>query len=270
MTDPIPLRRRPVDQRLGLRDPGNPGAGTTAIQLPRIILILVAAICVVSVFQFLSPSRLSLTMDYTLGFVPAKLTRGLSGDVPAWSLFLPMLTHIFLHGNIAHLLFNMLMLTVFGAGVARRLHTERGPVPDRVINVSLFIAFFLACGAAGAAAYLAREPDSVTPMIGASGAISGLMAASMRFALRRLAPYGVAHGPLAGIFEGPVLIASALYIGINIATAFGAGIGTGDAIVAWDAHIGGYVFGLVTFPLFDRFARRGPGPSANVGPRTLH
>lgn len=195
-----------------------------------------------------------------LAFVPVEfLARIESGDYALAAL--PLVTHIFMHGSIGHLALNMLWLMVFGSGIARRLCVEGGTLEDQGYNVLVFLAFYLASGIAGGLTHFAFHAYDSVPLVGASGAISGLMAGTLRFALRLFAPMGAEYGRLAPFYARPVLIASALYIGLNLATGVAAAMAVQEAVmIAWEAHIGGFLFGLFAFPLFDRLAKRPPLP----------
>lgn len=173
----------------------------------------------------------------------------------------PLLTHMFLHGSPFHIFSNMLWLMVFGSGIARRLCVEGVPPDDRSFNVMIFLAFYVMCGIAGGLTHFAFHPYDATPMVGASGAISGLMGGTLRFALRLFAPMGAEYGRLAPLFARPVLVASAIYVGLNVMTGVVGAAGVEEAaMIAWEAHVGGFLFGLIMFPLFDRFAKRPPLP----------
>ena len=118
--------------------------------------------------------------------------------------------------------------------VARRYHAV------------VFFIFFLVCGVAGAAAHLAFNWGSPLAVIGASGAISGLMGAGFRMMgppqLRR----GGEAQPLAPILSPRILLWSAVWVGVNIlAGVTGLGTGVQVALIAWQAHLGGYFAGLL-------------------------
>lgn len=167
-------------------------------------------------------------------FVPARYVEG----APPLELVLPLVSHMFLHGSFLHLIINCAWLLAFGPVVARRL----GGVG--------FLVFFLACGAAGALMELALAWGAPEAMIGASGGISGLMAAGFRMMRWPGAPSGVRLVP---IFSRPILVFSGLWLATNLIfglTGFGSGT-SGDQI-AWQAHMGGYLFGLIAIGLFDR------------------
>src|SRR5262249_12882326 len=137
--------------------------------------------------------------------------------------------------------------------------------------------------AAGAAAHLVTHVGELLPMVGASAAISGFMAAAIRVAFQRGGPLSMwrrhhdeAHrvpaAPLMAAPRGPrVLALLAVWFGLNLLFGVGSiGIpGTESQSIAWQAHIGGFVAGLVLFAVFDPFAApRGDGQQDSE--RTLH
>jgi membrane associated rhomboid family serine protease len=167
-------------------------------------------------------------------FVPARYTEG----APPLELVLPLVSHMFLHGSFLHLIINCAWLLAFGPVVARRL----GGVT--------FLAFFLACGVAGALMELALAWGAPEAMIGASGGISGLMAASFRM-IRW--PGVSSTGRLVPLLSRPILTFSGIWLLTNLIFGFtGFGSGTSGDQIAWQAHMGGYLFGLITIGLFDR------------------
>jgi len=119
------------------------------------------------------------------------------------------------------------------------------------------MGLFLVGGAAGAGLHVALYPDSPTPLVGASGGVSALMGAAIRFALRRPSPFDPEHPPLAPLTDRTVMLFSGVWIVLNLVfglvplTPMAEG-----ASIAWEAHLGGYLFGLLTYPLFDRGAGR--------------
>ncbi|MBB4659030.1 rhomboid family intramembrane serine protease [Parvularcula dongshanensis] len=248
--------RRRLEARLGLTRGAASGGREPALIVPGVVSGLLAVIVVVSLICFL-PTGFGRRADFVLAFIPLRFTSGITGGEGGIGLLLPLVGHLFVHGNLAHLLLNALGFVVFGTGVARRLGVEAESSSARAWNRGLFLAFFLACGVAGALFFLLFNMGSPVMLIGASGAISGLMAAAMRFALRPFAPYGLTEGRLARPGSRPVVVASLVYIGLNLLTALGlGGLAGGGLDVAWEAHIGGYLFGLFAFPVFDRLVRR--------------
>ena len=167
-------------------------------------------------------------------------------EAPYWTA----VTYAFLHGSWAHILLNGVWLAAFGTPVARRCGAMR------------FLALGLAAAVGGAAAHYLADPASVMPMIGASAAVSGMMGAAARFAFTpeagrsggwpapqadqpRLSLLGVARNSRAALFLG-VWFATNILFGI-VASPFG----ITDAAIAWEAHIGGLLAGLLIFPLVD-------------------
>jgi membrane associated rhomboid family serine protease len=180
----------------------------------------------------------------------------LSGGPKPWTL----LTYAFLHGSWTHVLLNTIWLVAFGPPIARRFGSLR------------FLLFMAVTAIASALAQWASAPMDFSPLIGASGADSGLMGAATRFMFQPGAPlsaFGSIDRPeiesipavsLRGVFlERRALIFLGVWLVTNFV--FGAGaqtLGLSDMPVAWVAHLGGFCAGLVLFPLFDRPFRPPP------------
>jgi membrane associated rhomboid family serine protease len=184
--------------------------------------------------------------------------RVVPGAAQPWTL----LTYAFMHGSWTHVLLNCVWLVAFGPPVARRFGAPR------------FLAFFALTAVAGALTHWAFYQMDFAPLIGASAADSGMMAAATRFIFEPGAPLGSPQGfSLSAGEADPLRPAPRLsqllrqrrplgFIAIWLATnfIFGAGaqaLGASDLPVAWIAHVGGFVAGLVAFPLFDRARAQG-------------
>ncbi len=159
-------------------------------------------------------------------------------------------TYALLHADWMHLLFNAVWLLAFGTPLARRFGPAR------------FLAFCAVTAAAGALAHLMTHFGQMVPMVGASGAISGTMAAAMRFAFQRGGPltfggsdqsYRVPALSLVDTFRDPrVLAFLGVWFGLNLLFGLGSVSITGnEQPVAWQAHVGGFLAGLVLFGWFD-------------------
>jgi membrane associated rhomboid family serine protease len=176
-----------------------------------------------------------LITQYAL--IPAELLRGedLPPTIPI-PLWLTILTSMFLHGGLMHLLGNMLYLWIFGDNVEDAM----GPIR--------FLAFYLLCGVAAALAQIAIDPGSAVPLIGASGAIAGVLAAYfMLFPYARVLTLIPIFFFLRLIPVPAVLLLGFWFLLQVISGAGSLGAGGG---VAWFAHIGGFVAGaLLVFPL---------------------
>ncbi len=159
------------------------------------------------------------------------------------------LTYAFLHGSWAHVLMNSIWLAAFGTPIARRCGGLR----------LLILAAAAAIG--GAVFYAWVNPLQVLPMIGASAAVSGMMAAAswFIFAPAHWLPEGRVSEPherqresLGGIVRNrQVLVFLGFWFAANYVFAFLQPFGATDASIAWEAHIGGFLVGLVLFPILD-------------------
>lgn len=153
-----------------------------------------------------------------------------------------LVTALFLHGGWMHALLNAGFALAFGAPVARFFGLNAA-------GVASFFAFYLACGALSSLAYAGIHPHQATPLVGASGAVSGLMGAASRLIAGR--------GRMGPIWSRPVLGMGAAWIIINLMVALiGFAPGAGDATVAWEAHLAGFAAGVLTLDIFAWAARR--------------
>jgi membrane associated rhomboid family serine protease len=216
---------------------------------------LLAAIHLVLAFWLDADETNRLLMLF--GFSPLRYTDVIvRGDIlPMWwgPRIWTFVTYAFIHADLNHLIFNLLWLIAFGPPIARRFG---------VLRFLLFCAF---TAAAGALAHLVTHLNQFAPMIGASATISGAMAAAMRFVFQRGGPLGligsnqdeafrVPAAPLATMLRDKRVLAFLLvWFGVN--ALFGMGAismpGLGGATVAWQAHVGGFLAGLLGFSLFD-------------------
>ncbi len=199
-------------------------AAQPVINLPPVTKALCLLLVVCFGVQYLLPGDLAARVVFEGGFVPARYSGDYAFDPAAlWS----PLTHALLHGGWLHIALNTGMLMAFGAG----LEKQRG---GRSI---LFI--FTGSVLAGAFAQLVFHPHDVTPMIGASGGISGLFgAALMEMAWR-------SHGP-APLWARLRHLAPFILVWIGISIFFGVfGMPGAEGSVAWAAHIGGFAGGLL-------------------------
>jgi membrane associated rhomboid family serine protease len=215
--------------------------------------VLAALIGVHLARQLPSPER-DEWLVLSLAFIPARYTALGLGLPGGWTArFTSFVTHAFVHADAAHLLINSAWLLAFGSIVARRVGAGR------------FLALLAFTGAAGAAAFWAGNPGLAVPVVGASGAVSGLTGAVMRFLFKAI---GTGNGHL--LSENPAAIPRAklgevfrdrralMMLGVLVATNLLLGLGLGTLItpggIAWEAHLGGLAAGLFLFQWFDRQA----------------
>lgn len=196
-----------------------------------------------------------------LAFIPARYT-GAADQLPGGmaSAILSPVTHMGLHADWSHLGLNAAWLLVFGAIVGRRLGNLR------------LLAFFIFSGLAGAAAFAALHWGALLPMVGASGAVSGLMGGAIRLLHAILKIGGVRditvaadHVPLGSVGEAirdrQVLVIVGVILVTNLVLgASGSLLTPGSGGIAWEAHVGGFAAGLLGFGLIDPGPKPWPDP----------
>jgi membrane associated rhomboid family serine protease len=231
---------------------------------PAVIATVVVLIGVHALRMLLLTDEEDVRLLLAFAFIPARydLDLAASGSFPGgfaadlWTFF----TYAFLHADLLHIGVNVAWLLPFGAALERRFGAWR------------YAGFMLVVAAAGAFAHLVTHLGAMVPMIGASAAISGAMAAALRFVFRDGGPLGlwrhpgntdayrVPATPLWATLRDPrFLMFVAAWFGLNALFGLGPisfGEGAGQE-VAWQAHIGGFLAGLFLFNAFDPVAPRG-------------
>ena len=177
---------------------------------------------------------------YEFGMIPARLlgTAALDPEliaVPAWST---VFTSMFMHGGWLHLGFNMLFLWIFGDNVEDSMGHAR------------YLIFYLVCGVAAALAQAFVSPGSTIPMVGASGAISGVLGAYLLLHPRATVRTVIFLGIFVTMMHLPALIVLGLWFLMQLVSA--AFSNSGEAGVAFWAHVGGFVAGMALVPLFKK------------------
>jgi membrane associated rhomboid family serine protease len=206
---------------------------------PAVTVTLIAANVLVFLYQFSLQGRAGEAFIYAFGMIPAVLFGGaqLPPDIavlPGWAT---VFSSMFLHGGIMHIAGNMLFLWVFGNNVEDAMGHGR------------FIAFYLLCGVAAALAQGFSDTASEIPMIGASGAISGVLGAYLVLHPRAQVHSLLFLGIFIRVIALPAMAVLGIWFGLQLlqATLFRA---EGEGGVAFLAHIGGFIAGAVLVPLF--------------------
>jgi len=202
------------------------GAHERAINLPPAILWIIGLNVAVELVRQLLSTTVDQQLVLEFGLVPVAYTGEPGGD---WlSLVAAPFTYQFLHGGWIHLGVNMLSLAAFGAPV------------ERLLGVKRFVAFYLSAGLAAGLVHCVSFPSSADPVIGASGAVSGVFGAVLVLLWR--------------IGRMPSLLPiAAVWIALNVFFGItGYTPGADGQPVAWTAHIGGFVYGLAAIRLFVR------------------
>lgn len=257
--------------------PPPPPRREPAFNLPTVVLVTGALLFAIHAFLgFLDPQA-SFDAVLQFGFVPAVWTIGLdeeavrvvaerlvatgAGDIArdlAFARYVlatasdapwTLVTYAFLHGSWLHVGLNVVWLAAFGSPVARRIGTVR------------FLALALVCAVAGALAHWWSHFYELVPMIGASAAVSGMMAAAARFAFTPSGGLGFSSRPahlmprlslVQMLANRSAMVFIGIWFAINLVFGVAATpLGLVDGGIAWEAHIGGFLAGLFLFPLVD-------------------
>lgn len=240
MTDAAPQspagEQSPPDEMPARREP--------VFNIPQVVLAFIG-ICVIIhlVRLYLLGADQDLWLLVRTAFIPIRY----SGQFPldAYAFTTPV-TYSLLHGSIAHIVVNMVWLAAFGPPLANRIGALR------------FVLFWVASSVGAAALHGALHMTDQAPLVGASGAISGMMGAAARFGFR------IDRSAGAAAFAGPVLPVSvvlrsravvsflAVWFVINLATGLVSFSPGNDSQIAWEAHIGGFLIGFFGIRRFDR------------------
>jgi membrane associated rhomboid family serine protease len=227
--------------------------------IPFVNVAIIAINIVVFLYQLVDP-------NFTNGYaaVPAEITTGTDivgefllptpegpvvieeapGPAPIW---LTLFSSIFMHGGWLHIGGNMLFLFIFGDNI------------EKAYGHVKYVVFYLICGVLASLAHVLSQPDSIIPSLGASGAISGVMAAYLVLFPTNRIKVLIALGFL---LLRPVMVPAVVMIGVWALLQFINGLGAiavteQSSGVAYWAHIGGFVAGLVITFLARPFLERG-------------
>lgn len=211
---------------------------------PAVTIGLIIVNVLVFLWQTITPEQ----VVYQFTMIPSEITAGLPGLIPVQNgaitiptalhpAWLTIFTSMFMHGGLAHIGGNMLYLWIFGDNIEGDLGHVR------------YLIFYLVVGAAAAAAHILGEPGSRIPTLGASGAIAGVMGGYIL-----LHPRAEVHSlvPL-GFFITMVRVPAFIVLGLwfvyqVLLNSLGGGQSGGG--VAYLAHIGGFIAGVVLIKLF--------------------
>jgi membrane associated rhomboid family serine protease len=241
-----------------LTQDSEPKSREPIFNVPLVVIATVVVLLLVhAVRTFLLTDDQDVEFLLTFAFIPARYggDAAASGAFPGgfgadlWTFF----TYAFIHADLMHLGLNLAWLIPFATALARRFGAWR------------YCVFMLVMAAVGALAHLLTHIGAMEPMIGASAAISGAMAAAMRFIFQQGGPlavfregagagYRVPAASLGATLRNPqFLIFLVAWLGLNVLLGSGAvtfGQEAGQEI-AWQAHVGGFFAGLFLFSAFD-------------------
>jgi membrane associated rhomboid family serine protease len=208
--------------------------------------IVVASIGLCVLLHLVRLYILSPDQDFGLllraAFIPIRYSGQFEIDI--YALTSPI-TYAFLHGSVAHLVINMIWLAAFGSPLANRLGAAR------------FTLFWVASALAAAALHYAVHPMDNGPLVGASGAISGMMGAAARFGFQIDRAQGRAAFagptlPVAMVFRSRTVVTFLMiWMAINLVSGV-IGFAPGEENnIAWEAHVGGFLVGFLAIQYFE-------------------
>jgi len=207
---------------------------------PFVTVTFIVSCVLIFLWQISLDPKIQQAVVYSLGVVPATLIghRTLPPELAVIPPAMTVLSSMFLHGGWMHMLGNMLYLWIFGNNVEDAMGHGR------------FIVFYLLCGIAAALAQSFPNPASTVPMIGASGAIAGVLGAYLLLHPRARVLVAIPIWVVIHTTRLPAVFVLGFWFVLQIVnTMLSNGEGGG---VAWGAHVGGFVAGLVLIPLFKR------------------
>jgi len=233
------------------------------LNVPRSVTGVAVLLIAVQVIRGLLPDELDLTVLLALAFIPARFS-GAALELPGGYLtaVTSFVTYMIVHAGWVHLVVNLLWTLAFGSAVARRMGDLR------------FVGFSVLCGIAGAFTHLVFHFGDMAPVVGASAAISGQMAGALRFIFRAKRLPGQ-RAP--DFFSAPLMslketlsdkrivafllfwVALNAYLGLSSIRIAGQ-----EGGIAWEAHIGGFLCGLLAFGAFDQGKPEDAAPRESV------
>lgn len=202
-------------------------------ELYPVVTVAVMGGCILAFLWQLSLGPAQQQAIYALGVVPAVLfdLKALPPEVALVSAEATLVTSLFLHGGWLHLAGNMLYLWIFGNNV------------EDAVGHGRFVFFYLVCGMVAALSQALPTPEGVIPIIGASGAISGILGAYLllypRARVLVVIPFGFYLHPMAL----PAGVVIGLWFALQVVNSLAASGQEGG--VAWLAHVGGFVAGVL-------------------------
>lgn len=220
---------------------------------PSVVIGLIALLLGLHAARIFQPVQRANELVYQFGLYPSRYSHAfveshMADPGSLWDRAVPFFSYMGLHGDWTHVGINCLWLLAFGPVVARRF------------GAGLFLLFFIVCGVAGGATYLAFDWGSQVPVIGASGAISGLMAAALRM-MPGQAPWAApGTAPLTPLWSRQMLVFTVIWLVVNLLAGLtGLGLVSEGMAISWQAHLGGFVAGLLLCGPFDALRPRVTG-----------
>jgi len=203
--------------------------------IPFSTILIISLNMLVFIMQLLSGED-SRSIVYSYGAIPQNIIGFQSNQpIPA---SLTIFTSMFMHGGVFHIAWNMLYFWIFGNNIEERLGHIR------------FILFYLFCGVVAALSHILLSPDSNVPMIGASGAVSGMLGAYILLFPTSQVRTIVLLGFYVTVVRIPALIVIGIWAIIQVVSGLLSQGNAAQGGIAFFAHVGGFVAGLFTIKLW--------------------
>jgi len=224
------------------------------LNVPRSVAGVAVLLIGVQFVRGLLPDELDLTLLLALAFIPARYS-GAALELPGgyFTAVTSFVTYMVVHAGWLHLVVNLLWMLAFGSAVARRMGDPK------------FLLFSVLCGMAGAFTQLLFHFGDMVPVVGASAAISGQMAGALRFIFGAKWLPGQRTPDFIGaplmslgqtLSDKRILAFLAFWVALNAYFGLSAVRIAGEGgSIAWEAHIGGFLCGLLIFGAFDTGGR---------------
>ncbi|WP_455220248.1 rhomboid family intramembrane serine protease [Kaarinaea lacus] len=202
-----------------------------------VVTLLIIGMCIMVFFWELSLGSATEQAFYSYGAIPAvvlgdKLLPPQVDIIPAW---MTVFTSMFMHGGWMHIIGNMLYLWIFGNNVEDAMGHGR------------FVMFYLVCGVAAFLAHAMLQVNSQVPTVGASGAISGVLGAYLLLHPRARVLVVIPLGFFLYTTRLPAGIVLAFWFILQLVNS---AVAASESGVAWGAHVGGFIAGIVLIPFF--------------------
>jgi membrane associated rhomboid family serine protease len=206
------------------------------------VTIVIIAINIAVFFYEVSLGPRSERLIFSYGAIPFNLIYGFERGQSPFPIVASLFTSMFLHGGLLHVAGNMLYLWIFGNNI------------EDVMGHVRFVFFYLICGVAAVYSHALIDSASQVPMIGASGAVSGVLGAYLILFPHAKVLTLVPIFFFIQIIRIPAVIVLGLWIVVQFVNGF---FGVGQiGGVAWFAHIGGFLAGMLLIQLFKKRKRR--------------
>ncbi|WEZ83672.1 rhomboid family intramembrane serine protease [Rhizobium sp. 32-5/1] len=244
--DALPPEAPPLVSSVGPAEVAvTPPVREPAFNLPGgLVVILFVLVAIHALRTYILPVALDEEVIFNFAFLPARYDHPLAEQSLAW-LWSPV-TYSLLHGSWEHVVFNGFWMVAFGAPVVRRIGLPR------------LALFWCLSAAAAVALHVAFHWGEMTVVVGASGVVAGLMGAAARFVFspsgrisRQFAHLNRRLSIGEALSNRSVLMFSGIWFLINVLIGLGLFAVGGEGAVAWEAHIGGFLFGFLLFGFFD-------------------